>query len=114
MQLKTPVTKAKKNWSVRRFQVTLFLVADTRLYTLPCRSVRRYVGTSEIFLNCEWFLHYSPCPTIRDYIAVYPALFYKSLVYKNIKALKCPKIKNILRTYEAFNLEKKFLGISKT
>ena len=27
---------------------------------------------------------------------------YKNLVYKNIKASNCPKIKNILRTYEGF------------
>ena len=29
-------------------------------------------------------------------------IFYKNLVYKNIKASNCPKIKNILRTYEGF------------
>ena len=29
-------------------------------------------------------------------------IFYKNLVYKNIKALNGPKIKNILRTYEGF------------
>ena len=39
-------------------------------------SVRRYVGRSEILLNCERFSHYSSCPTVRDCIAVYPALFY--------------------------------------
>ena len=42
-------------------------------------------------------------------VAVYPALFYKNLVYKNIKALNGSKIKNILRTYERFIFwEKKF------
>ena len=35
-----------------------FLDADTRLYTLPCRV-----------------LHYGPCPTVRDCLAVYPALY---------------------------------------
>ena len=28
--------------------------------------------------------------------------FYKNLIYKNIKASNCPKIKNISRTYEGF------------
>ena len=49
----------------------LFLVADTRLYTLPSRSVRPSVP----FLNSERFSHYCSCPTERDWIAVYPALF---------------------------------------
>ena len=58
---------------------TLFLVADTRLYTLPCRSVgrsvRRSVHQSVTFLNSGRFLHYCSCPTVRDWISVYPALF---------------------------------------
>ena len=42
-------------------------------------------------------------------VAVYPALFYKNLVYKNIKASNGPKIKDSLRTYEYFkSYEKKF------
>ena len=57
----------------------LFLVADTRLYTLPCWLVGRlvgwFVGWSITFLNSEWFLHYCSCPTLRDWITVYPALF---------------------------------------
>ena len=69
---------------INHYQVVLqwhyrFLVADTRLYTLPCRSVGRsvgrYVGPSVTFLNSERFLHYCSCPTVRDWIAVYPALF---------------------------------------
>ena len=58
----------------------LFLVADTRLYILLCRSVGRYVGPSVgrsvTFLNSERFSHYCSCPTVRDWIAVYPALFF--------------------------------------
>ena len=50
---------------------SFFLFADTLLYTLPCRSVRRSVT----FLNCEQFPHHCSCPTVRDWIAVYPALF---------------------------------------
>ena len=46
-----------------------FLVADTRLYTLLCRSV------GPKFYNCERFSHYCSCPAVRDWIAVYPALF---------------------------------------
>ena len=34
------------------------------------RKESRYVT----FLNSEWFLHYCSCPTVRDCIAVYPAL----------------------------------------
>ena len=44
-----------------------FLVADTRLYTLPCRSVGWSVR--HIFEFCS-------CPTIRNWISVYPALFF--------------------------------------
>ena len=40
-------------------------------------SVRRFVGPSVTFLNSERFLHYCSCPTVRDWIAVYPALFYE-------------------------------------
>ena len=38
-------------------------------------SVRRYVGRSEILLNCGRFLHYSSCPTVHDWIALYPDFF---------------------------------------
>ena len=52
-----------------------------------CASVRRSVGPSvrqsvgpsvhrsKIFLNCERFSHYCSRLTVRDWIAVYPALF---------------------------------------
>ena len=67
----------------------LFLVADTRLYTLLCRSVgrsvgrsvRRSVGPSVTFLNSEQFLHYCSCPTVRDWIAVYPTIVFMSVYY---------------------------------
>ena len=39
-------------------------------------SVRPSVRRSVTFLNCERFLHYSPCPPVRDCLAVYPALFF--------------------------------------
>ena len=38
-------------------------------------SVGRSVGRSVTFLNSERFWHYCSCPTVRDWIAVYPALF---------------------------------------
>ena len=41
-------------------------MADTRLFTLPGRSVGRSVT----------FLKYCSCPTVRDWSAVYPALFF--------------------------------------
>ena len=56
-------------------EIVHFLVADTRLYTLPCRSVGPSVRPSVTFLNSERFLQYCSCPTVRDWIAVYPALF---------------------------------------
>ena len=34
------------------------------------------VGRLRTFLNSERFSHYCSCPTVRDWIAVYPALFY--------------------------------------
>ena len=52
-----------------------FLVADTRLYTLPCRSVGRSVGRYVTFLNSERYSHYCSCPTVRDCPAVFPGLF---------------------------------------
>ena len=39
------------------------------------RSVGPSVGPSVTFLNSERVLHYCSCPTVRDWIAVYPALF---------------------------------------
>ena len=54
------------------FRVHMFLVSDTRLYTLPCWSVRPSVRHISKFMR---FSHYCSCPTVRDWIAVYPALF---------------------------------------
>ena len=34
------------------------------------------VGPSQIFLNCKRFSQYGPCPTVRDCLAVYPALVF--------------------------------------
>ena len=41
-------------------------------------SVGPSVGRSVTFLNSERFSHYCSCPTVRDSIAVYPALFHPS------------------------------------
>ena len=38
--------------------------------------VGRSVGKLQIFLVCERFMHHGPCPTVRDCLAVYPALFF--------------------------------------
>ena len=75
-------------WIISPLMTLFFLVADMRLYTLPCRSVGRYVGPSVrrsvrpsvTFLNSGRFSHYCSCPTVRDWIAVYPALFLFKLV----------------------------------
>ena len=68
------VSLLRLSWSTGNTHFDFFLVADTRLYTLPCRSVRRSVGPSVTFLNSERFLHYCSCPTVRDCFALYPAL----------------------------------------
>merc|ERR1711942_548209 len=60
---------SKSRYTPKNEKNDLFLVADTRLYTLPCRLVGP-------FLNSGRFLHYCSCPTFRDCIAVYPALFF--------------------------------------
>ena len=56
-----------------------------------CRSVSRSVGRSVrpsvTFLNSERFLHYCSCPTVCDWIAVYPALF-SSLSFLNPQSIK--------------------------
>ena len=72
--------------------------------TLVCRSVRWSIGPlvrwsfgpsvrrSVSFLNCKQFLHYCPCPTVRDAGAVYPALFLEDhrilLFFTNNSGLK--------------------------
>ena len=69
-----------KHLSVSQFDSGLsYLVADTRLYTLPCRSVRRSirrsVGPSVRHIFESRFSHYCSRPTVRNWIAVYQALF---------------------------------------
>ena len=60
--------------SIRRF-----LVQDAQLFTLLRQSFRPSVPPSGwpsvTFLNFEQFSRNCPCPTIRDWGAVYPALF---------------------------------------
>ena len=41
------------------------------------RSVRPSVRPCVKFLNSERFSHYGSCATVRDWIAVYPALFHR-------------------------------------
>ena len=60
---------------VSRGHVTLHLAMSVG------RSVRPSVGPSVTFLNSERFLHYNSCPTVRDWIAVYPALFFSCLLF---------------------------------
>ena len=45
------------------------------------RPVGPSVGRSVTFLNSKRFLHYCSCPTVRDWTAVYPALF---LIHQNL------------------------------
>ena len=63
------------SWSVGRLVTFRFLVTDTRLNTLSCRQVGKSVGWYDTFFNSERFTHDCSCPTISDWIAVYPALF---------------------------------------
>ena len=46
---------------------------------VPWWSVHPSIRPSKIFLNYERFLHCCPCPTVRDCLAVYPALFSNQL-----------------------------------
>ena len=48
--------------------------ATLHLAVLVGPSVRRSIRPSVTFLNSKQFLRYCSCPTIRDWIAVYPAL----------------------------------------
>ena len=75
-----------------QIQRCTFLVADTRLYTSPCRSVGPSVGPSVRFLNSERFSHYCSCPTVRDWIAVYPALFFLRFLLSGRKSMRLRKI----------------------
>ena len=69
-------------WLVGPF-VTLFLFSRghatlhlaVSVGRLVCRSVGPSVRPSVTLLNSERFSHYCSCPTVRDWIAVYPALF---------------------------------------
>ena len=63
-----------------------FLVVDTRLYTLPRWLIHRSIAPVNI-LNCKRFSHYCSCPSIRDWIAVCPALFLNFLSYRLWKCL---------------------------
>ena len=56
----------------RRGHATLHLAVSVGM------SVGPSVGRSVTFLNSERFPHYGSCPTVRDWIAVYPALFFFS------------------------------------
>ena len=77
-----------------------FLVTDNRLYTLRCRAVPPSVPPSKIFMNCERCMQYCSCPTVHDWIAVYPALFYYRLhgattPYTRGKGLGCAKSESL-------------------
>ena len=70
----------KTKWSFRmkepREKIMIsFLVADTRLCTMPCQSVGWSVCRSVTFLNSERVSPYRSYSTVCDWIAVYPALF---------------------------------------
>ena len=60
---------ARVSGLVSRGQATLHLAVSVG------RSVRWSVGPSVTFLNSKLFSHYCSCPTVRDWIAVFPALF---------------------------------------
>ena len=49
--------------------------ATLHLAVLVKPSLRPSIRPSITFLNCEQFSHYCSCPTVRNWIAVYPALF---------------------------------------
>ena len=58
-----------------------YLLSLFSLYNSLCRSVRRSVLRSVTFLNFERLSRNSSCPTVRDWIAVYPALFTSFITF---------------------------------
>ena len=54
-----------------------FLIADTLPFWSVCPLDRDVT-----FLNSERFSHYCSCPTVRDWIAVYLALFYYNFLIR--------------------------------
>ena len=54
--------------------VFLFLFSRGHATLHLAVSIRPSVGPVT-FLNCERFSHYCSCPSVRDWIAVYPTLF---------------------------------------
>ena len=71
------------------------------------RSVGRSVRPSVTFLNSERFSHYCSCPTLRDWIAVYPALLNlnKSSCWQLIEYVQDIKsVLNVKKTINYFKL----------
>ena len=46
-----------------------------------CTKIKLLQHTSVTFLNSERFLTYCSCPTVRDWIAVHPALFSLTWIF---------------------------------
>ena len=69
--------------SIINANFNVFLVVNTRLYTLSCRSVSWSVGRSvsqsvyHTFSNSKcFFFHYCSCPSVHDWIVVYLTFFF--------------------------------------
>ena len=69
---------------------------------LVCPSIRPFVT----FLNCERFSHYHSCPTVRDWIPVYPALFFSASC---VKAWKVEKYRNASVDLSNISLRRNFM-----
>ena len=69
-----PFLKMNSEVRLRGFAIFSRGHATLHLAVSVGRSVRRLVHPVT-FLNFEWYLHYCSCLTVRDWIAVYPALF---------------------------------------
>ena len=73
--------------------LALFLVADTRFYTLPCRSVGRSVGRSVHHIFEIWMVFaLLLLPNLHDWIAVYPALFLLNFTFYDSMCARVPRL----------------------
>ena len=55
--------------------------------TAPAQTHATSAAVYLALLNFERFLHYSSCPTVRDWVAVYPALFWYKVSGQNMQSV---------------------------